>query len=101
MARNQKTDSILSIDELRDRFLSLMAEDYSLVYGVKDIFEARDFPGTELIYLYFIGVDNKIKDRLIYTHKGYICDHVVSGLNFNEIYRDLEFMEVNYILGYL
>lgn len=101
--RNQKIEP-LTVEELRENFLSFMAEDFSKAYGVKDIFEiwtASD--GNH--YVKFVTVDNKLTDRLRYTYQlngqVYNCDHVVHGADLDEIYRDLEFMEVNFIFGYI
>lgn len=97
-------DTVKDINELRSRF-SMVKDDYSQFYGVKDIYDVRTFPSDPgMLYLYFIGNDNSIKDRLTYGfctgHSEIIQgDHIIKGHDFNELYRELEFCTVNFILG--
>lgn len=96
MARRLVDDSIHDVSELRERFLRNQVDILSIL-GILDIFELRNGTNGE-IYAYFI-TNNGITDRIYYTYNGMACDHVVKGRSLDEIYRDMEFVVVNYIFG--
>lgn len=99
MAR--KYDIITSFEELKNRYI-MYSSDF-LNFGVKDLSCVRVF--NDIMYLYFIDLNGNETDRLRYKIKVgsgvYEGDHVISGATLNEIYRDIEFMYINYLFGFI
>jgi hypothetical protein len=95
-----KEDIIRDIDDLKKRF-ELMKDDFESHFNISGISHIELI--DDLLYLYFIKKDGSISDRINYKFiKNGIPidgDHVVKGLSLNEIYRDLEFVTVNYVFG--
>lgn len=96
MARRVVDDSIHDLSELRERFLRNQVDVLSAL-GILDISELRNGTDGE-IYVYFT-TNTGVTDRIYYTYNGMSCDHAVKGRSLDEIYRDMEFVVVNYIFG--
>lgn len=96
MARRVVDDSIHDLSELRERFLRNQVEVLSTL-GILNIHELHKDESGEM-YVYFT-TECGIADRIYYTYNGMSCDHVVKGKSLDEIYRDMEFVVVNYIFG--
>lgn len=92
-------DDICSVEDLRDRvgvFLPILHE-----LGIADLYAIKSFAPDNRMYAYFIDVNGKIADRIYYISGDKLCDHVVSGDSLMDIYNDLNYLTVNYILGYV
>lgn len=92
-------DDICSIEELRNRF-KVMIPTLSN-FGIVDLYAVKSFPPDYRMYAYFINNSGGVVDKIRYICDGNLCDHVVSGNDYNEIYRDLNYVVVNYIFGYV
>lgn len=95
MARRVE-DNIGDVIELRDRFISNQLPILKNL-GVDDISEVKR-SDNGVMWIQFISRGN-VTDRITYRHNGMECDHVVKGLSLNDLYRDMEYMVVNYIFG--
>lgn len=89
-------DNISDAIELRDRFIANQLP-ILMNLGVDDISEVRSSTDG-IMWIQFVGGGN-VTDRITYRYNGIKCDHVVKGSSFNELYRDMEYMVVNYIFG--
>lgn len=89
-------DNITSVIDLRDRFISNQLPILRNL-GVDDIFEVRG-SSDGIMWIQFVS-GSSITDRITYKYNGIKCDHVVKGMSFNDLYRDMEYMVVNYIFG--
>lgn len=95
MARRVE-DNISSIIELRDRFISNQLPILKNL-GVDDISEVKK-SANGVMWIQFIS-RGKVTDRITYKYNNMRCDHVVKGSSLNDLYRDMEYMVVNYIFG--
>lgn len=92
-----KEDIVKDIDDLKSRF-NLVKDEFRCHFGISDISHVEMI--DDILYLYFIDTNGNVTDRIHYTYlDGSRGDHVVKGFSLTDIYRDLEFVTVNYIFG--
>lgn len=89
-------DNISDVIELRNRFITNQLPILRNL-GVDDISEVRG-SSDGIMWIQFVS-GGSITDRITYKYNGISCDHVVKGKSLDEIYRDMEFVVVNYIFG--
>lgn len=102
MAKRNQIPNPLTIKDIREKFLSLMAEDFSKAYGVKSIHEIWTDKGLRY-HVDFITTDDKFTNVLKYIDKysNHQVKCIVYGADLDEIYKKLEFLHVSYIFGYV
>lgn len=95
--KKRRIDCIESVDELKNRIrlVDLQTLNEFDISGLNDVKMIDN-----KLYAYWNKSDGGVVDRVRYKYiDGSIGEHVFSGTDLNDLYRDIEFFVASYIFG--